>query len=468
MCEEIEIIERPLMQHVLEHFARSDVAGHRDVEPGLEILEGVGHRRKQVRRTAERLSDVLADVPDADRHDVPRMRLPQDDGRGLPPLPDQCLADREARRVVTPTDARVRRPALESLVIPEHYDVATQRIPKRVRIPRFNQLVPPRTRDHYHEEAVVEADRLVHPDLVDQWERLDSVAEFLPDRVVDRGDRPSRRHELAVLLDPERAHAEGPLNLRDRRAPFEQVDDGLFGPKVRVRKRPVQVSVDLQCTEIETAQRCGRPERLDVVVEDDPAVGLSRESDFDVRRRGPQGELARLIDDATAAVHILHMDAVHPADQLRPEVDDVLHWMPDPFLGGIEDLRVAVDRRNERPDVHLRIAESADEDAGRGRPVHVDPIDHRGGLHHRVPADEDRAARLAAEEFCAPALDAQAARDAVRVSASKIAANEAGAGWTGRESIAAFPTEEALKKMAPRWANRSREGLSVPRGVPGP
>ena len=57
---------------------------------------------------------------------------------------------------------------------------------------------------------------------------------------------------------------------------------------------------------------------------------------------------------------------------------------------------------------------------------------------------------------------------AARVSASKIAANEAGAGWTGRESIAAFPTEEALKKMAPRWANRSREGLSVPRGVPGP
>src|SRR3989475_9680042 len=57
---------------------------------------------------------------------------------------------------------------------------------------------------------------------------------------------------------------------------------------------------------------------------------------------------------------------------------------------------------------------------------------------------------------------------AARVSASKIAANWSGAGWTGRESIAAFDTGEGFKKMAPRWANRSREGLSVPLGVPGP
>jgi len=57
---------------------------------------------------------------------------------------------------------------------------------------------------------------------------------------------------------------------------------------------------------------------------------------------------------------------------------------------------------------------------------------------------------------------------AARVSASKIAANGAGAGWTGRESIADPGTKEDLKKMAPRWANRSREGLSVPPGVPGP
>src|SRR6266566_1331559 len=239
-----------------------------------------------------------------------------------------CVSRRmtvEARRVVTPTDARVRRPALESLVIPEHYDVATQRIPQRVRIPRFNQLVPPRTRDHYHEEAVVEADRLMHPDLVDQREGLDMFPEFLPDCVVDRRDRPSGRHELAVLLNPERAHAEGSLNLRDRCAPFVQVDDGLFRPKVCVRKRPIQIAVDLQRAQIETAQRRGRPEGLYVVVEDDPAVGLPRESDFDVCGRGPEGELARLIDDATAALHILHMDAVHPADELRPEVDDVLH-----------------------------------------------------------------------------------------------------------------------------------------------
>src|SRR5947208_14829422 len=105
------------------------------------------------------------------------------------------------------------------------------------------------------------------------------------------------------------------------------------------------------------------------------------------------------------------MDAVHPPDELRPKLDDVLHRMADPRFGGIEDLGVAVDGRHERAHVHLRISEPADEDAGGRRSVHLHAVDHRGGLHHEVPADEDRAARLATEELCASALDAQPARD---------------------------------------------------------
>src|SRR2546422_6277361 len=85
--------------------------------------------------------------------------------------------------------------------------------------------------------------------------------------------------------------------------------------------------------------------------------------------------------------------------------------MADPRFRGIEDLRVAVDRRHERADVDLRIPKSADEDPRRRRSVHLHPVDHRGRLHHEVPAHEDRAARFAAEELRPAALDAQPARD---------------------------------------------------------
>jgi len=54
------------------------------------------------------------------------------------------------------------------------------------------------------------------------------------------------------------------------------------------------------------------------------------------------------------------------------------------------------------------------------------------------------------------------------VSASKIAANRAGAGWTGRESIAVPQTERDLMNVATGWVNRPHEGLSVLSGVPEP
>src|SRR2546428_14051869 len=90
------------------------------------------------------------------------------------------------------------------------------------------------------------------------------------------------------------------------------------------------------------------PERLDVVVEDDAAMRFPGESDFDVRGRRTERQLAGLLHDSAPAVPVLHMDPMHPSDELRPKVDDVLHRMADPRFGGIEDLRVAVDRRDER------------------------------------------------------------------------------------------------------------------------
>src|SRR5881296_1813503 len=131
--------------------------------------------------------------------------------------------------------------------------------------------------------------------------------------------------------------------------------------------------------------------------------------------------------------------------------------MADPRFRGIEDLRIAMYRRHERADIDLRIPESADEDPRRRRSVHLHPVDHRGGLHHEVPAHENRAARFAAEELRPAALDAQTARDRrlrVRVEDRR---ELSGAGWTGRESIATPPTERGLMNVATGWAKRPRE-----------
>src|SRR3989441_10179783 len=151
----IEIVERALVPQVPEDLARPQVARHRDVKARLQIRQGGGHRREALRWAAKRLSDMFAHVPHADRHDVSRTGLPEDDGRGLPPLPVQGLPHRAPGGVRAGGQARVRRATVEPLVISEHDDVAGQRIPDGVRIPRFDQLVTPRSRDQHHEKAIV-------------------------------------------------------------------------------------------------------------------------------------------------------------------------------------------------------------------------------------------------------------------------------------------------------------------------
>src|SRR2546422_3877936 len=239
--QEIDIVERALVQHIPEDFARVKVARHRDVEARLQVRQGRGHGREALRWAAERLSDMFAHVPYADRHDVSRMGLPKDDRRGLPPLSVQRLAHRQARRVIAAADARVRRATVEPLVISEHDDIAAQRIPQGVRIPRFDQLVAPGSRDHHHEKAVVKTDRLVHADLVDERERVDAIAELLPNRVVDGGDGPTGRDEPAGFLDPERAHAGGPLDLLERGAAAAQIDYRLPRAQIPVPKSPIEI-----------------------------------------------------------------------------------------------------------------------------------------------------------------------------------------------------------------------------------
>src|SRR5207245_456463 len=107
--------------------------------------------------------------------------------------------------------------------VPLHRDIqASPKVRERLRQRRERARVPARAREHNGEEAVSEADCLVHADLVEKRERLHALAEFFPDGVVDGGDRPSRRHELAVLLEAERPDAERALDSRDGRAPAVQ------------------------------------------------------------------------------------------------------------------------------------------------------------------------------------------------------------------------------------------------------
>src|SRR3989442_1915322 len=118
--QEIDIVEGALGQTGLEDLARVQVARHRDVEARLQVRQGGGHGREALRWAAERLSDMFAHVPNADRHDVSRMRLPEDDRRSLPPLPLQGLPHYEAEPLVTTAHALGRRAAGEPLVISEH------------------------------------------------------------------------------------------------------------------------------------------------------------------------------------------------------------------------------------------------------------------------------------------------------------------------------------------------------------
>src|SRR2546430_3320349 len=71
--QEIEIVERALVQHVLEDLARVQVARHRNVKARLQICQGGGHGWKPLRWPAKRLADMLSHVPDADRPDGSRL-----------------------------------------------------------------------------------------------------------------------------------------------------------------------------------------------------------------------------------------------------------------------------------------------------------------------------------------------------------------------------------------------------------
>src|SRR3989442_4672830 len=145
---EIEIVEGALVQHVLEDLARVQVARHRDVEARLQIRQGGGHGREAPRWAAKRLSDMFADVPHADRHDVSRMGLPEDDGCSLPPLPVQGLPHGEAGCVIAASHPRLHRPAVEALLVCGHDAIDAQLIPQGIRIPRHHSLRTPIIQRH--------------------------------------------------------------------------------------------------------------------------------------------------------------------------------------------------------------------------------------------------------------------------------------------------------------------------------
>src|SRR5438093_182858 len=155
----------------------------------------------------------------------------------------------------------------------------------------------------------------------------------------------------------------------------------------------------------------GRPEGLDILVEDEATAGLPSELRLDVRGGAGEGELPRQVHDLPAASDVEDVCTVHPADELGAEPNDLFEAPADPFLRGVEDLGVPVNRWDQGADEHLRIPKSPDEDPGRARAVEGRVVDQRLRLHHRVILDEDRTAGLPAQQLRRAASDAQPARD---------------------------------------------------------
>ena len=60
------------------------------------------------------------------------------------------------------------------------------------------------------------------------------------------------------------------------------------------------------------------------------------------------------------------VDAVFAADEQAAETDDFVHGFAEPLFGCIEEAGVFVNRWHERSCVDVGVADSADENGGRG------------------------------------------------------------------------------------------------------
>ena len=231
---------------------------------------------------------------------------------------------------------------------------------------------------------------------------------LLSEDVVDRGDRPARRHENAVSPAAERPGAERAL------------DPARRGPLGRTARSPRSWR----------ARRCRPPSRSSPwstfrtsrrsrsIGAEGPYGGLDSES-----ARCPRGgrrNCASASTDAAERARVWRLsrnrsgrsaswtaNTVRPADEHGPEPDDLGDRAADPVFGSVVQQRVAVQGGDEGTDRDLRIPVPAHEDPRWRRAVEVGRPDHRHRLRERLVPDEDRTDGAATEQLrrAAPKAD---------------------------------------------------------------
>src|SRR2546428_13874748 len=139
---------------------------------------------------------ALSHVPYAERHEVSRVRLPQDNRCALLPLLLERLSHREPRRVEAAADLRVGGPPEVFFVIPYYVWLVGELVPGSVGEPGFDPLEPPLFGQQYRDVLVVVDVEAVNPELVNRGVALDPVDQVLADCAVHSGDGPSRRDNL--------------------------------------------------------------------------------------------------------------------------------------------------------------------------------------------------------------------------------------------------------------------------------
>ena len=361
----------------------------------------------------QRHAHVLPDVPHSHGHDVSRMGLPHYDRSCSLVLPHEQLVHGHAGRVVAAADMRVFGPSVEELAVGDYLHVLAHGVPGGVGVPGLDELEPPGAGHEHDYPSVVQLLPLVDPELADGLVELRRFEHVLADDVVHGGDAPSGGDEAAVLADPHGPDGERLLDLGYQGAVVVRRDDSVDGFHVGVVEALLQVPLEPAVALPHALHPCGRAERLDLVVQHQPAFGLLRELGLQVHGLLRQRQLLHIIDDPSGLGEVGGVYPELTADQPEPEIHDLLDALAHPHLRAVHHRGVAVFRRQQGAYVHLGVPVAADEDRGRGGSSEVLQVDERPGPLLGIELHHQGAAILSAETVSALADDAQPALDHV-------------------------------------------------------
>ena len=257
-----------------------------------------------------------------------------------------------------------------------------------------------------------------------------SLEHVLADDVVHGGDAPSCGDEPAVAPDAKGTHRERLLDLGYQGPVAVRGYDGVGSLHVGVVEPLLEVPLEPAVPHPHALHPGRGAEGLDLVVQDDPAAGLLGEGGLDVHGLGRQCQLLHVVHDPPVAPEVGGVYAVLPPDETEPEVHYLVDGLPHPHLGTVHDGRVTELRREERPDVHLRIPVASDE-YGRGAgPGQVLGVDERHRPLLRVELDHEGTAVLTAEPVRSLAYGAEAVLHGRAVQLNGLV-EERSAVWSG-------------------------------------